>query len=148
MNEVNNLQVTTPQTPNDWEEYFDLRWRILRAPWNQPKGSERVEDDNTSFHAMIRNDEKVIACGRIHPVDDQTAQIRFMAVDYAYQGMGIGSLVLRYLEEYAIKKKIKKIILQAREEAISFYERNGYSMVKKTDLLFGTIQHYLMEKNI
>lgn len=148
MTDVNALQVTSPQTEKDWEDYYDLRWRILRAPWNQPKGSERVDDDNTSFHAMIRTDEKVIACGRIHLIDDHTAQIRFMAVEDAFQGMGLGAKVLKFLEKFAMKKKIKKIILQARENAIPFYERNGFSVVKKTDLLFGSIQHYLMEKNL
>ncbi len=147
MMEVNALQVTSPQTEKDWEEYYDLRWRILRAPWRQPKGSEQVDDDKTSFHAMIRKNEKVIACGRIHLIDDKTAQVRFMAVDDAFQGKGVGAVVLRFLEEHVIQKNIKKIILQAREEAISFYVRNGYSIVKKTDLLFGSIQHYLLEKN-
>lgn len=141
-------EVTSPQTENEWKDYYDLRWRILRAPWNQPKGSEQVPDDVTAFHAMIRKNEKAIACGRIHFIDEQTAQIRFMAVDDAFQGSGLGTMVLKFLEAHAIKKKIGKIILQAREEAIPFYKRNGYNLVKKTDLLFGSIQHYLMEKEI
>lgn len=147
MIDVNDLQVTSPQTEKDWEDYYDLRWRILRAPWNQPKDSERVEDDKDAFHAMIRFNNMVIACGRIHFIDSQTAQVRFMAVEHEFQNMGLGAKVLQYLEAYAARHKIKKIILQAREEAIPFYVRNGYLIVKKTDLLFGTIQHYLMEKN-
>lgn len=38
--------------------------------------------------------------------------------------------------------------LQTREKAISFYERNGYSLKEKTHLLFGSIQHYKMEKRL
>jgi N-acetylglutamate synthase-like GNAT family acetyltransferase len=148
MEEVRSLKVTSPQTEKDWQDYYDLRWRILRAPWNQPKGSERVDDDSSSFHAMIRMHEKVIACGRIHFLTHQTAQVRFMAVDKEFQRMGLGAMVLAFLEAHARKSNMQKIILQAREEAIPFYTRNGYSVVRKTELLFGSIQHYLMEKQL
>lgn len=148
MDKFNAWQVASPQTENDWAAYYDLRWRILRAPWSQPKGSEHADDDATSFHAMIRIEEKVIACGRIHFKNEHTAQVRFMAVDSAFQGLGLGGKVLQFLEEHALKNKMQKIILQAREEAIPFYQRNGYSVIEKTELLFGSIQHYLMEKTL
>jgi N-acetylglutamate synthase-like GNAT family acetyltransferase len=145
---IRKLPVTSPSCESEMEQYFDLRWRILRAPWNQPKGSEREPDDESAFHAMICFDKKVIACGRLHRIDEKTAQVRFMAVETEFQGMGLGKKLLDFLEQYARKILIEKIILQAREEAIPFYLKNGYSIVKKTGLLFGCIQHYLMEKNL
>jgi hypothetical protein len=36
--------------------------------------------------------------------------------------------------------------LQARENAVAFYERNGFHVVKPSFLLFNEIQHFLMEK--
>ncbi|MEJ2362384.1 MAG: thioesterase, partial [Gammaproteobacteria bacterium] len=36
-----NYTYKSPQTKQEWQAYFDLRWRILRAPWQQARGSER-----------------------------------------------------------------------------------------------------------
>ena len=33
--------VRPPQTPEEFERYRDFRWRILRAPWNQPRRTEQ-----------------------------------------------------------------------------------------------------------
>lgn len=40
------------------------------------------------------------------------------------------------------------IVLNARENAIKFYEKNGYHIIEKSYLLFGKIQHYKMIKRI
>ena len=53
---------------------------------------------------------------------------------------------MNHLEKIAIKQKHQKIVLNARENAIPFYKNLGYSVNKKTNLLFGKIQHYEMKK--
>ena len=45
--------VIEPQTPEEFKQYFSLRYEILRKPWGQPKGSERDEGEETSIHRMI-----------------------------------------------------------------------------------------------
>ena len=40
-----------PRTTQEWESYFDLRWRVLREPWGQARGSERDDlGDLKSFY--------------------------------------------------------------------------------------------------
>ena len=41
--------VRAPSTEKEFERYRDLRWGILRAPWNQPKGSEVDELESKAF---------------------------------------------------------------------------------------------------
>jgi ribosomal protein S18 acetylase RimI-like enzyme len=53
-----------------------------------------------------------------------------------------------FAEEISKNRGDKKIILHAREIALGFYEKLGYQLIEKSHLLFGEIQHYLMEKNI
>ena len=53
---------------------------------------------------------------------------------------------MEFLETKARELGCEFITLQAREKAVSFYERHGYELVKKTHLLFGSIQHYQMKK--
>lgn len=142
------LLVIEPQTDQQFEALFLLRWQVLRKPWDKPRGSEVDEHESTSTHAAIFNNENCIACARLQFNTDHQAQIRYMAVDPAWQKKGLGEKVLAYLENVAKVKKAKKIILQAREGALGFYLKNGYVVKEKSYVLFESIQHFLMEKNI
>ena len=57
-------------------------------------------------------------------------------------------MILNRLEEIAGKEGASTVILQARDYAIPFYEKNGYTILEKSYLLFDTIQHYKMGKNL
>lgn len=141
--------VRPPQTPEEFERYRDLRWRVLRAPWNQPRGSEVDEIESKAFPIMVCEVDGIpIGVGRIHFNSEIEAQIRSMAVETQWRSKGIGSIVLTELEKIAADKGAKKIILHARENAVKFYEKNGYKVVSSSHTLFNTIQHYLMEKEI
>lgn len=141
--------IIEPTSEKDFELYYDLRWRILRKPWNQPKGSEKDELEDQSIHVMVYNNNKIcIGVGRAHFNSDEEAQIRYMAVDEGWQGKGIGSMILSYLEEKINKKGARYIILNARDLAIKFYEKHGYEIVKGAHTLFNVIPHYKMMKNI
>ncbi|MGW8310106.1 MAG: GNAT family N-acetyltransferase [Thiogranum sp.] len=140
------MEIRAPHSESEWEAYFELRWRILRAPW-QPEGPARDDSDDSSVHRMVCSaNGRVVAVGRLHRVDAATGQIRFMAVDDSEQRKGYGSLLLRSLEQSARELGLGSIILQARESALFFYEHHGYRIEEKTFLLFGEIQHYLMSK--
>jgi len=137
-----------PQTAKEWLAYYDLRWRVLRAPWQQPKGSEKDELEDTAIHRMIVDNNMVIAIGRLHFIDDGTAQIRYMAVDADYEKQGLGKQILFSLEQTAKQQQINKILLHARENATGFYEKHGYTCIKPSHTLYGEIKHFLMEKNL
>ncbi len=143
-----NLIVSQPSSPSDFEIYFSLRYEVLRKPWHQPLGSERDADEETSVHAFITENTKAIAVARLQFVDGNTSQVRYMAVDSLQQGRGLGKLVLQFLEEKSLAAGRKKVVLHARENAVKFYERCGYAVKEKSHLLWGEIQHYLMEKEL
>jgi len=140
--------VRVPLTDEEFDKYYDLRWRILRAPWNQPKGSEKDELEGKSIHIIAIIEGEIVGCGRIHFNSIDEAQIRYMAVENELQGRGIGKLILNELEQKALEKGAKKIILNARENAVKFYDKNGYKIVKESHTLFGEIKHFLMRKDI
>jgi len=71
-----------------------------------------------------------------------------MAVDEDYRKKGIGSRLLKKLEEAAIERKAEQIVLNARENALVFYKKNGYCIVAKGHTLFGSIPHYVMKKEL
>jgi GNAT superfamily N-acetyltransferase len=142
------LTVSAPSTPADFEKYYALRYEVLRKPWSQPLGSERDKEEDTSIHAFIKENEQVLAVGRLQFTDGHTGQVRFMAVDPGQQGKGLGKLIMHYLEGKALEAGRTKVVLHARENALKFYESCGYVIREKSHLLWGQVQHWLMEKEI
>lgn len=143
------MKIIEPATPEEFEKYYRLRFQTLRAPWGEPEGSERADDDATAVHALLLNDagEAVGVC-RLHLNTPQEGQLRFMGIRADQQGKGLGNQLLSYLEERAQQLGAEHMTLQAREKAVNFYRRNGYDVKEKTYILFGSIQHYRMAKQL
>jgi predicted GNAT family N-acyltransferase len=136
-------------TQKELERIVQLRCKILRDPWNQPAETATDALEHTSVNAFIADEHgTVIACGRLQENEHKKGQVRFMAVDTAYQGKRLGKLIITYLEQEAKQLNLHTIELQARENALEFYKSCGYVIKEKSFLLWGQIQHYLMEKQL
>ncbi len=141
--------VKCPQSKEEFAKYYDLRWELLRKPWNQPEGSEKDELEDSAFHIMVcENDGTVVGVGRLHFNNEYESQIRYMAVEDSYRGRGIGKIVLSKLEEAAKSGGAGQIVLNARETAVKFYEKAGYEVTEPAHTLFGAIKHFKMRKNV
>ncbi|MCX7929734.1 MAG: GNAT family N-acetyltransferase [Chlorobi bacterium] len=142
--------IRSPETADEWEAYYTLRYRILRQPWGAPLGSERDEREHLAVHriALDAGTGHIVGCGRIHQRDDGSAQIRFMAVADDYRGRGIGSLLLESLEQWAKQQSITHIVLYARTTAVRFYLQHGYRVLERAHTLYNAIEHVLMEKRL
>ena len=142
-----SITIKQPKTEKKFEDYYELRWRVLRQPWQQPKGSEKDELENESFHIMAWNENNnVIGVGRLHFNTESEAQIRYMAVDSPNITRGTGTLILEALEEQARLQKCISIILEARESTLNFYEKREFIVSRKSHILYASIQHYRMAK--
>jgi len=146
---MNSYLIKEPKTSNEFELYYKLRWEILRKPHGKLIGTERDEFEDKSYHLMItKSSNEILAAGRLHKIEKENCgQIRYMAVSENYQRRGLGKTILINLEKYAINNDINKIILHSRENAIDFYKKNGYEVIKKTHILYDSIQHWMMLKN-
>jgi predicted GNAT family N-acyltransferase len=131
---MNEQAVRPPATPDEWKQYFDLRWRVLRAAGGQPRGSERDTLDDvvgtlSIVHAALWAGEQIIAVGRLHRRSATMAQIRYMAVSPDRARQGWGSEIIKYLHQRAHAGGTSTIELDARESAVKFYERHGYRVI-------------------
>ena len=143
-----DVVIKQPETPDEFKQYYALRYRILRAPWGEPEGSEVDDIENQCLHIMATNNNKVVGVGRLQFNSTDEAQIRYMAVEPVYEGNGIGRTIVNALEQEAINKKVSTVMLDAREPAVGFYQKLGYNIKKKSYVLFNEIQHYRMTKEI
>lgn len=138
-----------PQNESEWEAYYKLRYDVLRAPWGQAKGSEQTADEAQHQHFAFFNDaNQIIGVGRLDQTAPHLGQVRFMAVAANQQGKGIGKMIMNEIEAVCKAKGFLQIILHAREVALPFYQKLGYQLVEPSHLLFGEIQHYLMQKTL
>jgi ribosomal protein S18 acetylase RimI-like enzyme len=140
------IEIRTPNSDMEWQNYYDLRYRILRKPWAQLLGSERNEGDATGIHLAIFENRIIKAIARLDISGEHTGQVRFVAVETNEQGKGFGKLIMDEAEKISKERGDRKMILHARETALNFYHKLGYKLVEKSHLLFGEIQHFLMEK--
>ena len=145
---MNNLEFRVPKNEDEFYEYDLFRWRLLRKPIGKTIESLKDEYEDKSFHLIGVIDNQIVACGRLHFIDDSKAQIRYMAVDEKYQRKGLGSSILSLLESHAKKNNADKVILNARDHAIKFYAAAKYKILKKYHGSDTGIPHTTMTKDL
>lgn len=142
------ITIKQPQTDQEWEVYYDLRYRILREPFDKPRGSEKNEGDATATHFALYENEKLMAVARLDSIDAEVCQARFVAVEQAVQGKGFGKQIMIALEEMGKAQGHALMLLHARDYAVDFYSKLGYTLVGPSYKLFDVLQHYQMEKKL
>ncbi len=142
-----SIVIRTPETDREWQDYYSLRYEILRKPLNQPLGSERNEGDQTGKHFALYDSGELRAIARLDQAEPFISQVRFVAVDTRVQGKGYGRKIMEAVEQYSSSNGNVKMILHARDYAVDFYLRLDYQLIEKSHKLYGVLQHFLMEKN-
>lgn len=139
-----------PNTAQEWEKYYDLRFTILREPWHQKKGSEVLPDEDQAHHVMAidAKTDELLGVARLQMNSPTQGQVRCVAVANNAQGKGVGKFLMKYLEELGKEKGLEEIILDARINALEFYKAIGYEIYAESYLLFGEIPHWKMKKQL
>lgn len=145
---MRKIIIKSPETEQDFKQYYALRWRVLRKPWHQAKGSEQDKDESSSCHFIAVKNNTILGVARLQNISPGEAQLRYMAVDTKSSRQGIGKKIIQAIESHADKNNIHYIKLHARENAVGFYKKMGYEVTEKSYLLFDCIQHYKMKKTL
>jgi DNA-binding MarR family transcriptional regulator len=87
---------------------------------------------------VATSDGQPVACGGVVPLDasygDRVAEIKRMWVDPDWRGAGLGSRLLRHLEQRARDLGHRRVLLDTNAtlvEAVAMYERAGYAHVER-----------------
>lgn len=143
------MRILIPETKVDFARYYDLRWRILRAPWGQPRGSERDDLEVHSWHRMACLSGRIPAgVARLHLNSAAQAQIRYMAVEPDCRNQGIGTALAQALETQARQLGVAEIVLHARDGTLEFYARLGFEVTGPAHTLYGSIRHHALRKRL
>lgn len=98
-----------------------------------PEGIERDAADAQAHHVLAFQGGHAVGTGRLVVLVDapageegRWAQIGRMAVLRAHRKAKVGSLLLTALEQEALQRNVKGIVLHAQMEALQFYVKHGY----------------------
>lgn len=109
-----------------YQDCLNIRYEILRKPLEMVIKPEEKESDKQATHILAKVDGRPV--GTVSLLDESFPQMRLrqMAVVDNVQGLGIGAKLVRHLEKVAKEHGANEIILDARFNAIPFYEKLGY----------------------
>ncbi len=94
---------------------------------------------------------KPAGCGCFKEISENTVEIKRMFVSKEARGNGIGTKLLKELEEWAIELNYAKAVLEtgkAQPEAIRLYQKSGYSVIDNYGQYVGMENSICMSKTL
>ena len=132
------------------EAHLDLRYMVLRE--GLPRGTEHYAgiDDSPETRFLCAYEKGIlIGCSTLQ-IDERDGcrfRIRGMAVSPDHRNNGVGSAIVRELQEYASNKG-SGIWCNARIRAVPMYKRCGFVEVSEVFEIDGIGLHFDMEWRI
>jgi GNAT superfamily N-acetyltransferase len=138
--------ISTPET-------YLVRHPVLRPGKPLETCCFAGDDLPTTRHFGIFDGEKIIGVLSLFVASndwitaESQLQYRGMAVLAAYQNKGIGAILMEFAETQIKDKSGVIIWLNAREKAVTFYEKMGYSKTGEPFSIGDIGTHFVMYKN-
>ena len=160
------------------ESVIECRYEVLRKPLGFSIDAARLSDDGDAIHAWVVLDGQVVSVGRAHlisgdggsqdlpgsgpmlppfpPLASDEAerfrpaiQIRQMGTRPVARRTGLGTLVLDALLRASVRTwGARTGFLQARIEALRFYQANGWTLIGNPFDVPGVGPHRMMSKGL
>ena len=134
------------------EETYPIRKEILRKNIDLPYKFNGDLDEKT-FHLGAFLGEELVGIASFMQTDvsvfnERAYQLRGMATIEKVRGEGLGSLIIDEASRILVKEEISLIWCNAREVAVKFYERNGFSISGDCFDIAKVGPHYKMIKKL
>ncbi len=144
------IEIRTPQTREDFKAYYGLRFKVLREPWGQPRGSEKDDYEPISRHFMAvdADSDRLVGVVKVFERSEGVAWISHLAVLPEVQKLGVGKVLMDAAEDYARQAGFKKIGCQSRLTTTTYFQKLGYEITGLPTHYFGTTQVVWMEKDL
>jgi predicted GNAT family N-acyltransferase len=130
-----------------WEEAraqsSPIRFTVFCEEQGVPREVELDEHDAVSVHALVFDQGKPVATGRLLP----DGHIGRMAVLKDWRNRGLGGLMLQRLIEKARERGDQRIVLSAQVHAVPFYRAHGF-VPQGSEYMEAGIRHQEMVRRL
>ena len=130
---------------SEYKDALDLRNRVLRVPLGLCLFDADLSSEINDLHFGAFFKEKIVGVVSMVQKSSSHYQLRQFAVDPSFQKKGIGRNLLRFVENAIPNMLPVEITLHARDIAVPFYEKCGYSSLDDHFFEIG-IPHTAMQK--
>lgn len=117
---------------HDAESIFKLVNQYAGQALMLPKSQNQIYQNIRDFRVIVDADNRVIACGALHVLWGDLAEVRSLAVAHDYRKHGLGRRIVRQLIDDARSLGLPTIF--ALTYAPGFFESLGFRMVDKNAL--------------
>ena len=144
MIQIFQIEFGTPE----YDEAVRLRYEVLRKPLGLEYAPEQLAGEYAEHHLVAcMADGAIAGYLNLTPLDEENVKMRQVAVAASRQGQGVGSAMVQESEALARRLGFRRIVLHARETAVPFYLRAGYTIVGDR-FEEVNIPHFKMEKSL
>lgn len=95
---------------------------------------------NPDYYVLLLDENPVGISGLYYDYEDpkDILWMDYFAVSQKFQRHGFGTLMLEHLEKICREKKVKRLCVFAEtEQALSFYDKNGFKIFGRLDDYYG-----------
>lgn len=133
-------------------ETYIVRQEVLRKGKPIETCHFNGDDDTTTTHFGLFENENIIGVVSVFKtnsllfLEKTQFQIRGMAVLENFQSKGYGEQLLKAAEKFCWQEKANLIWFNAREKAVSFYKKSGYTVLGDSFNIPDVGIHFVMFK--
>lgn len=116
--------------PSEWESAYGLILQLRTLTKDKFIESVRIQTMNGYELVGAFNDEKMLGLMGVRPVHTLARgphlHVDDLVVDETSRSLGVGKILLDFALTESKDRNMNFVFLDAREQAIPFYERNGF----------------------
>ncbi len=128
---------------------YYVRIQAMARKHHIPLSVEFDEHDTPDTkYIVIVDDYLPIATCRLYAIDHVRIMLGRIVVLPEYRGQGIGTLVVKEAEQWAMELGFQTSVLESRDNKIHFYETMGYVADMERKIEGETFVCYRMEKRL
>jgi N-acetylglutamate synthase-like GNAT family acetyltransferase len=122
---------------------YNKKWTNKLIEWSSVEHIKNHIRNRDTFCMVEKN--KILGC-----IDLEGEKLGGFYVKSNLIGKGIGKNLLIFLEDYARKKKLKRLYLYSTKNAFNFYKKFGYKLIKKKAVEIDGVKNIdlIMEKKL
>jgi predicted GNAT family N-acyltransferase len=130
-----------------YAQMVELRSQVLRKPIGLDFTEEELDKEKDEILIGAFDEDEMIGCCMLTKTEEGELKLRQMAVKDDLQGTGIGASIISFAENIARDRGFGKMVMNARDSAVGFYEKLGYKVVGDafTEV---NLPHHKMEKRL